>query len=82
METFACYAVAEKYGVSYTSDDYAKDLAEMAADYNETNGTNYSASKIEKLYNKNILKLIFIETLVCEKIAANLDGLYTPIATK
>ena len=82
METFACYAVAEKYGITYTSDDYAKDLAEMAAEYNETNGTNYSASKIEKLYNKNILKLIFIETLVCEKIASNLDGLYTPVSSK
>ncbi|MBQ0125407.1 MAG: hypothetical protein KBS59_03680 [Clostridiales bacterium] len=69
LQTLVCYAVADKLGIDYTKADYAEDIAEFAETYNTGYGTDYSISKIEKVCNKNILKLVFLEEKVCSVLA-------------
>lgn len=73
-ETFVCWALAEKLGIKYTEDDYKKDFAEFAEAYNTMHETEYSDSKIEQICNKNLLKMFFLEDLVCRELCKKVEG--------
>ena len=74
MQTLVCYAVVDELGIEYTDAMYKEDLAEFVSAYNLNYQSDYSASKVESICNKNVLKLIFLEQKACEVLASKIDG--------
>ena len=75
LQTLVCYAVVDELGIEFTDEMYKENLKLFAEEYNESNLTDYSESKIESICNKNILRLIFMEEKASDVRMAKIDGL-------
>ena len=75
LQTLVCYAVVDELGIEFTDEMYKENLKLFAEEYNESNLTDYSESKIESICNKNILRLIFMEEKASDVLMAKIDGL-------
>ena len=75
LETLVCNVVIDELGIEYTDEMYKEELGNFVEAYNLSNSTNYSASKIESIANKNILRLVFMEEKVSDVLMARIDGL-------
>ena len=74
LSTLVCEALLDKLGVGYTDEDYAADLKANAEIYNKAYGTKYTPEQFEAMFNKNILRLVFIEEKVGGLLFAKIDG--------
>ncbi len=74
LATLVCYALLDELDIEYTEEDYKNDLKKNASVYNGTYGTSYSVSEFEKLFNKNILKIVFLEEVIGDVLYKNVDG--------
>lgn len=76
--------MTNRYGSKSGYESYVKETAERAvletlvcyADrYNESYGTNATTSQKEKDFNKNLLRLVFIEEDLSALLMQRIDGL-------
>ncbi|MCR5457939.1 MAG: FKBP-type peptidyl-prolyl cis-trans isomerase [Clostridiales bacterium] len=68
------YAVLQKLGLSYTDDDYKRDLTNQTIAMNYSSGTNYTEKDIENTYNKDRLRGYFIIDVCGEALWDNIDA--------
>ncbi|MBO4353914.1 MAG: FKBP-type peptidyl-prolyl cis-trans isomerase [Clostridia bacterium] len=74
LSTLVCEALLDKLGIEYTEADYAKDLEANAKVYNDAYNTKYSAAEFEKMFNKNILRLVFVEEVINGVLMKQVNG--------
>ena len=68
------YAVLQKLGLTYTDEDYKRDLTNQTIAMNYSSGTNYTEKEIENTYNKDRLRGYFIIDVCGEALWDKIDS--------
>ncbi len=62
------HLLADELGITYTDDDYKKDVAKIATEYTSYYNETYTSKDIEKLMGEEILRLSFLDALCAEQL--------------
>ncbi len=62
------HLLAEELEISYTKDDYKKDVAKIAKEYTSYYNETYTTKDVEKLMGEEVLRLSFLDALCAEKL--------------
>lgn len=68
------YAVLQKLGLTYTDEDYKRDLTNQTIAMNYASGTEYTEKEIENTYNKDRLRGYFIIDVCGEALWDRIDA--------
>ncbi|MBQ3490331.1 MAG: FKBP-type peptidyl-prolyl cis-trans isomerase [Clostridia bacterium] len=68
-------AIQRELGLSYTEEDYKKDIQLIAEEYTNYYGETYTAKDIESLYGKEVLYTSFLVAFITEPLIENITGM-------
>lgn len=65
---------AKELGVVYSDEQYAADLARLAAEYTEYYEVEYTPENIEDIYGEEIMRLSFLEAMITDVLSKKISS--------